>query len=105
MEFIISVTLFSIILIVVTNNSLVLYHKNTQTSQQTYLNLQLEATQAFIKKHHPSHIVYKENSLYFENHLLLEKVSLYTFSQKNHLVTINICVEDNSFCQKWKFNV
>ena len=105
LELIFSIILFSIIGLIVTDISFNLYRKNTTKVYQTFTNLKLETTRLFLIKNGLANIQYKDDSLYYSSHLLLDNITSYQVSLNNEIATIDICVDANSVCQQWKIRI
>ena len=105
LELIFSIILFSIIGLIVTDISFNLYRKNSTKVYQTFTNLKLETTRLFLIKNGLANIQYKDDSLYYSSHLLLDNITSYQVSLNNEIATIDICVDANSVCQQWKIRI
>lgn len=105
LELIFSIVLFSLLGLMVSNIEINLYKQKNAKVSQTFTNLKLEATRLFIVKNGVSNISYEDNSVYFKDNLLLDKVSSYKIVNSGVIVTIDICIDDNTVCQQWKIKV
>ena len=102
-ELIFSIALFSIITIYSMNILLELQRKTQIKSSQTFRNLLLETTRLFlIKNYTKDNIKYAHGVLYFQNNILLDDISSYNLKVLNDIITIDICINHNKICQKWK---
>ncbi|MEA3498201.1 MAG: hypothetical protein U9R16_03990 [Campylobacterota bacterium] len=102
-ELIFSIALFSIIAIYSMNILVSLYGKNNISTLQTQNNIKLETTRLFlIKNNNFTDIRYIDSTLYFKNNILLDEISKYSLTISNKIATIDICIKNNTICQKWK---
>jgi type II secretory pathway component PulJ len=103
LEVIISLVLFSF-LAIGTVKLMFSFSKTTQYNTNTLSTLlKLESTQLFIQNNQNTHKLSVNNEiLYYESNLLLDKVSQFSISKTGTLVTIDICIDQDSICQKWK---
>lgn len=102
-EFLISMLIFSIIIIYTFNISLNLYDKKYIEHQQLISLLKLESTKLFIKKNisNISNIKFLDNKLYYKDYLLLNNLNSFNLSSSaNNIYTIQI--KTNNIEQKWK---
>ncbi|MEA3554713.1 MAG: hypothetical protein U9R39_10005 [Campylobacterota bacterium] len=103
LEVIFSIVLFSIIASYSVNILLSLNKKKNLTTFQTHNNIKLETTRLFlIKNNNFADIKYENSVLYFKNNILLDNISSYNLNILNKIATIDICIYDNTICQKWK---
>ena len=102
-EVIFSLILFSIISIGSMKMIFSLYEKNNTKTFQTHNSIKLEATRLFlIKNNNFIKLKYENNNLYFDNNLLLNKISTYNITSIGTLSIIGICLYDDTICQEWK---
>lgn len=102
-EVIFSIVLFSIIIIGSMKMIFTLYEKNNTKTFQTYNNIKLESTRLFlIKNNEFSKLKIEDESLYYDENLLLDNVSTFKIDTDGSLNTINICIYQNKICQVWK---
>jgi len=103
-ELLFSIVLFSIIGFMVVDITYNIYLKNKTETNTIYSNMLLETTRLFLlKNNHLNLLNLVDDKLYYDNNLLLDKVSSYTISLDD-ISTINICIEDNTYCQQWKIS-
>jgi len=103
LEVLISLILFSIIAIVSSKMVFSLVEKNTNDTSIVENNLILETTRLFLNKQNDFSKIKKiDTNLYFESNLLLENISRYEVSSTSTIITIDICIYENSICQIWK---
>ena len=83
-----------------------LVEKNYINSRNLEKNILLETTRLFLIQNNDfTKINYREENLFLETYLLLENVSKFEISSFDisiEIVTIDICIEKNTFCQTWK---
>jgi len=108
-EVIVSLVLFSIIALVGSKMISTLAYKNHINTFHVEKNIILETTQLFLRKNNDfTQIEYRDEKLFFGTNLLLENVSKFErtpFSNSVEIVTIDICIEKNTFCQTWKIRI
>ena len=69
-------------------------------------NLVLETTRLFLSKQEDLTLVtFSENTLFFDNHLLLNNVSRYSSTEIASIRKIDICIHENTICQIWKMKI
>lgn len=103
LEVIISLILFSVIAIVSSRMVFSLVQKNSTDTFIVQNNLILETTRLFLsKKRDFTKLVKLETNLFYDSNLLLENISAYEVSKVNDIITIDICIYDNTICQIWK---
>jgi len=86
-----------------------LAHKNHINNIRLEKNIILETTRLFLIKNNDfTKIDYKDKKLFFETNLLLENVSKFETTPLGNaieIVTIDICIDKNTFCQTWKIRI
>jgi len=103
LEVIFSIVLFSIIILSSMNITINLFKTNKSTIQTTFQNLLFETTRLYLSKNNDFALIdYKNNSLYYDNNLLLNDISLFNISHINKIINIELCISNNSNCQNWK---
>ena len=100
LEMIASLAIISVLAISVLNLNLLLYKDNSLKYNTTILKIDLEATRLFLEKKIATDtqlekLNLKENSLYYNDNLLLNQVSNYEKNIQNNIVKLNICVKNN----------
>lgn len=105
-------TLFSIVIlgvILVSSSSIILSlnKKNIEEYQKISIKLDFESTRLFLntKVNQLSKLSYSNNKLYYDNHLLLNNVSLYSKVVEYNITTIDLCIKNSGIkdCQILKF--
>lgn len=80
--------------------------KNTTDTFVTENNLVLETTRLFLSKQDDlTKVTFRESSLFFDNHLLLNNISTYNLTQSGTISIIDICIYQDSICQRWKIKI
>lgn len=104
-EIIFAIALFSIIAFGSMKLILSLHKKNHLKSFNTQNLIKLETTRMFLEKNKQlENLKYQDESLYYNDYLLLNEVSKYekTISGLNiDVEMINICIYDDKICQEW----
>lgn len=102
-ETILSMALFFIIFASASSLIFKLQEKSKLTNYQSIALLKLESTKQFLTNNkNLNTLLYSDSSLYYNGNLLLDNVSKYTFDITNKIATINICIDKNKVCTKWK---
>ncbi|MEA2019595.1 MAG: hypothetical protein U9N59_14235 [Campylobacterota bacterium] len=82
-----------------------LYEKNNTKTFQTHNNIKLESTRLFlIKNNEFSKLKIEDESLYYDENLLLDNISTFKIETEDSLNTIDICIYEDKICQVWKIN-
>ncbi len=103
-EVVFSVVLFSIVLIYSMNILLSLQSKSKTSLSYTYNNINLESTRLYLQKNNEKDkIRYQDDILFYDNNILLDKVTVFEISLNGAIGDINICIDTiNTTCQRWK---
>lgn len=101
-EFIITILLFTVILTYSSNIILEINKKTIHKSKQLNSLLSLESTKLFLSKQQNIllNIKFTENKIFFDNHLLLDKVNNLNITSNNHIMTFYIELQ-NGIKQTW----
>jgi len=103
LETILSIALFFIILSITTNLLFKLQEKSKRIASRSINLLSLEATKQFLHNNKNfDKLIYSDNALFFDGNLLLKNVSTYSINLNPTIVTIDICIDENTVCSKWK---
>jgi len=103
LEVLVSLILFSIIAIVSSQMVLTLGQKNTNDTFILENNLVLETTRLFLSKQNDFSKLRKiDTDLYFDGNLLLENISKFEVTNSSNIISVNICIYEESICQIWK---
>jgi len=103
LEAILSIALFMVIISSATSVFLKLQERSKRVNEQTIALLTLEATKQFlVNNQNLNELIYSDGSLFYKGDLLLKDVSKYSFSFNQKITTIDICINDNKVCAKWK---
>lgn len=104
LETILSLALFSVVALVTVNTVSSLSRKNHTLNKDLQSILELESTKYFIQKNSTTQITLKDDTLYFQNSILLKNISSYNIVKNANNSTINICLKKNTICQEWIIN-
>jgi hypothetical protein len=105
-ETILSIALFFIILSFATQFTFKLQEKSKRVNYQSVALLKLEATKQFLNNNKNFQLLnYSDEKLFYNGDLLLDGISKYTLSLGIKVATIDICIDQNKVCQKWKIRV
>jgi len=103
LEAILSIALFMVIISSATSVFLKLQERSKRVNEQTIALLTLEATKQFlVNNQNLNELIYSDGSLFYKGDLLLKDVSKYSFLLNQKLTIIDICINDNKVCAKWK---
>ena len=103
LELIVSLLLFSLLAIISSKMLFSLIKENKNSTFVVQNNLILETTRLFFTKHTDvNKYQLIGTDIYFENNLLLENISKFEFTELNNIRTIDICLYENTICEKWK---
>jgi hypothetical protein len=101
-ELIFSLVLFSIIAFISVDMTLKLYKKNKTDTNIIKSNLLLESTRLFLMKNNNlKYTSFKDKKLFYKTNLLLTDVSRYILTTNLGINHIDICINDDTICQKW----
>lgn len=100
-ETIVAVALFSLVLSYSLNIIFNLSEKNRTQTDDLKNILKLETARLFIQKKSLENISFKNNALFFNGNILLNKVSKFNYTANENIYDINICLENNRICQSW----
>lgn len=103
LETILSIALFFIIVSSTTGVFLGLQEKSKKTNTQSVALLTLEATKQFlVNNKNLNELAFSNNTLFYKGDLLLDGISKFTLGVNQEVTIIDICIEDNKVCTKWK---
>ena len=103
LEAILSIALFMVIISSSTTVLLKLQERSKRVNEQTIALLTLEATKQFlVNNQNLNELLYSNGNLFYRGSLLLKDLSKYSFSFNQKVTTIEICINDNKVCTKWK---
>ena len=106
-EVIFSIVLFSIVLIYSMNILISLQSKSNSSLVFTYNNINLETTRLYLQKNNQKEKIRCQNGvLFYDNNILLDKVTTFELSFGNEFSYINICIgKINKTCQAWNIKL
>ncbi|MEA3354410.1 MAG: hypothetical protein U9Q33_11395 [Campylobacterota bacterium] len=101
-EVILSVVLFSIVLLYSLNVTLTVYEKNNKELNYATTKLKLETARLFLLKHKDlSKLLFVDNILFYDNNILIDNVISFNIQEEsNNIKSIDITVDD--LTQNWK---
>lgn len=110
-----SFSILELILTLLISSTIIIYSsiflKESFINNQNHLQLslskiQLNTTKIFLEKHKASlsSLKFFNNSLFFEDNLLLERVKTFEINKKNKTIDIEISLE-NGLKQNWKYDL
>ena len=105
-EIIFSLVILSVILITSSNVILQLNQQNNTKKQNLLLKIDFETTRLFLqnkikeKENIINNLNYTDMILYYNNNILLKKVSNFTISKNQNIIFLNLCINYNiEVCQ------
>ncbi len=105
-ETILSIALFFIVVSITTNFSIKLQEKSKRLHYQSIVLLKLEATKQFLANNQNlTALIYNDQKLFYNGNLLLDEVSNCTIDIGANIAVVDICIDHNKVCQKWKIKV
>lgn len=104
-EIILAITISSIVFIYALNFNFNLLKTNKDMQEIQVYKIDLLSTKLFIHKHLQDidKLVYKDNTIYFKDSILIDKISSFKLLKTDEEINIKI-VLDNKIEQIWKFS-
>jgi type II secretory pathway pseudopilin PulG len=105
-EVIFSIVLLGIIFLFTSNLLLTLNQKNTEEQLLLTQKIDFESTRLFLNHKIKTdttleQLKFKENSLYYDNNLLLQNVDSYTKNSDLNIIYLNLCIKNHiTSCQE-----
>lgn len=106
LELIFVVFISSIVLIYTFKFSKEFYETSIENEKIAILKIDINSTKIFIEKNLSMYkkLKYKENRLFFDNHILLENVTFFEIKKVQNILEIKITIS-NTISQVWKYKV
>jgi len=107
LEVILSIIISTIVIINSAYLSKELFEANKTIQNIEVIKLDLLSTKIFLQKNNTNlenKLTYANNTLYFENKILLENVSSFNITKNNHYYEINLEIKDLTK-EKWKIKL